>query len=178
MFNYLIPFFILVTVMPYDPNRHHRRSIRLKDYDYRLTGAYFVTICTQDRVCILEPPPVVEMVWHWWHELEAKFPAAGLDAFVVMPNHVHGLVVLNPPHGETASESLAQVVQWFKTMTTDAYIQGVKGAGWAPFRGRVWQRNYYEHIVRNDREMVAIRYYIEANPDNWVEDEHHPARFR
>ncbi len=162
--------------MPYDPFRHHRRSIRLKDYDYRLGGAYFITICTQDRACILEPAPVAAMVWHWWDELAVKFPAVVLDVFVVMPNHVHGILVFDPHPDVVAAEPLGTVVQWFKTMTTNAYIHGVKESGWQPFRGRVWQRNYYEHIIRNEREMIAIRHYIEANPDNWAEDENHPAR--
>ena len=164
--------------MPYDPLRHHRRSIRLKGYDYSQAGAYFITICTQNRVCLLNVSAVDAMIGHWWEELPNKFLAVTLDAFVVMPNHLHGIVMLleseNP--GSIPTPKLGQVVQWFKTMTTNAYIHGVKEAGWEPFEGRVWQRNYYEHIIRNERELEAIRLYIAANPENWTADENHPGR--
>jgi len=161
--------------MPYDPARHHRRSIRLQGYDYHLAGAYFVTLCAQDRACLFHTAAIAQVIEHWWYELPAKFATVSLDAFVVMPNHVHGLVVLECPDSQN-NPTLGEVIQWFKTMTTNAYIQGVKGQGWPPFHGRLWQRNYYEHIVRNDREMIAIRYYIEANPQNWAEDENNPQR--
>ena len=162
--------------MKYDPLHHHRRSIRLNGYDYHQVGAYFVTICTQHRACLLDAPPVEAMIAHWWEELPNKFPTVSLDAFVIMPNHMHGIIVLDQPNTTTAPTSLGQVIQWLKTMTTNAYIHGVKGADWPPFDRRLWQRNYYEHIIRNERELNAIRLYIAANPDNWQADENHPGR--
>jgi REP element-mobilizing transposase RayT len=162
--------------MPYDPLRHHRRSIRLKGYDYSQAGAYFVTICTQNRACILNVPVVNAMIGHWWEELPNKFTTISLDAFVIMPNHIHGIICLHEADEPAQAIPLGQVIQWFKTMTTNAYIRGVKESNWEPFMGRVWQRNYYEHIIRNERELEAIRLYIAANPENWTADENHPGR--
>ena len=91
--------------MGYDPNKHHRRSIRLKGYDYSLAGAYFVTICMHQKECQLGD--VVDgamrsnerglMVERWWLELARKFPAVQADAYVIMPNHVHGILVISYP---------------------------------------------------------------------------------
>lgn len=122
-----------------NPGTHHRRSIRLKNYDYSQSGAYFVTICTKDREClfgdIIGDRMVLnaagEMLKIWLMETRNKFPQGEIDEFVVMPNHFH--VIIN-------------IVQWFKTMTTNASISGVKLHGWQPFNGKLWQRNYYEHI--------------------------------
>ena len=164
--------------MPYDPFRHHRRSIRLKGYDYSQAGAYFITICTQNRACLLDVPVVDAMIAHWWQELANKYPSVSLDAFVVMPNHLHGILLLFDPDPPAPNPQLGTVVQWFKSMTTNAYIRGVKESGWEPFSGRLWQRNYYERIIRNERELTATRLYIEANPDNWTADENHPGLLR
>jgi len=306
--------------MPYDPQRHHRRSIRLKGYDYRQPGAYFVTICTQDRACLfgevvdgeMRLNDAGRMVERWWRELNRKFPHIRTDVFVVMPNHIHGIIVIEPvkpvgadprvcpdgewdapmgasrPDGPDAQRgahagvprpggsddelgahvgaprpggpdahrgahvgaplpggfddelgahagvprpggpdaqrgahigaplpggsdahrgahigaplpggsddelgthagvprpggpdahrgahvgaSLPEIVQWFKTMTTNEYIRGVKQSGWTPFRGRLWQRSYYEHIIRNEESLNRIRRYIAENPLRWHVD--------
>jgi REP element-mobilizing transposase RayT len=98
--------------MPYDPTRHHRRSIRLKGYDYSQAGAYFITICTQDRACLfgkvvngeMQLNDAGRMVLAEWNMLPERFPHVVLDAFVVMPNHVHGIVVItNPAPDDTAT---------------------------------------------------------------------------
>jgi REP element-mobilizing transposase RayT len=180
--------------MPYDPDRHHRRSIRLRGYDYTLAGAYFVTICAQQRVCLFgaEADPTVltpagRMVGEWWTALAQRFPTVALDASVIMPNHVHGIVILREPQAprlapiaveedDPTAPSLSRVVQWFKTMSTNAYLRGVKQEGWPPCPGRLWQRDYYERIIRNDRELDALRAYIDANPAHWADDAEHPAR--
>ncbi len=196
--------------MRYDPERHHRRSIRLKGYDYSQPGAYFITIVTQNRECLfgdvvdgkMRLNDAGRMVERWWLELNHKFPAARTDAYVVMPNHFHGIVIIvgidlrvcpdrahpdrvcpdharpdrarpdgDAPHGDT----LPTVVQWFKTMTTNEYIRGVKTLGWTPFPRRLWQRNYYEHIIRNDWEWNRIRAYIANNPLRWERDRENPS---
>jgi len=181
--------------MSYDPNKHHRRSIRLKGYDYAQPGAYFVTICTQDQESLfgdivigqMHLNAVGEMVWRWWRELNQKYPMVQTDAAVVMPNHFHGIIIVGqPPGGQPprvaptdvdaapvgatlggrpdAAPTLGQIVGWFKTMATNEYIRGVKQQGWPPFPGRVWQRNYYEHIVRSEVTLRRIRTYIQNNP--------------
>jgi len=178
--------------MPYDPSIHRRRSIRLKGWDYTTPGAYFVTTVVQGRTCLLDPPPVRAMVRAVWESLPERFPAVRLDEFVIMPNHVHFIVWITegdarggggiPPVGadlvstpfadESAPSgvSLGRIVQTFKSITTVEYIRGVKRHGWAPFLGRLWQRNYYEHIIRNRQELQIIRRYICDNPARWTED--------
>ena len=189
-----------MTKSRYDSQRHHRRSIRLQGYDYAQAGAYFVTIVCQHRLCLLEPTPVRDMVQIWWDKLPEKFPTVETDAFVIMPNHIHGIVVITEPEtsGQTRGPAptddvnvgpnvgpnvganprvrpnLGRIVQWFKTMTTNAYIRGVKQNGWEPFPGKFWQRNYYERIIRNERELNAIRQYITDN--QWENDTENPNR--
>ena len=257
--------------MRYDPERHHRRSIRLRGYDYRAVGAYFITIVAQDRACLfgevvdgeMRLSEAGRMVERWWLELNCRFPHVLTDAYVVMPNHFHGIVVIHSPPPDTTAPPdvgadlrvcpdsmgahgvgadlrvrpntrvcpdsggahagaplqrvrpdstgtpdvgadlrvcpdsmgahgvgadlrvrpntrvcpdsggahtgapLPTIVQWFKTMTTNEYIRMVKHAGWTPFQGRLWQRNYYEHIIRNERALERIRNYILTNPQHW-----------
>jgi REP element-mobilizing transposase RayT len=193
--------------MKYDPLKHHRRSIRLQDYDYTRAGAYFVTIVNQNRTCLfgeidqnaMNLNPAGQMIEKWWLELSHKFPAVEIDAFTVMPNHFHGIVVI-ADHAEADVRtdvgaalrvgpamnllspakpvSLPAIVQWFKTMTTNEYIRGVKTSAWTPFPGKLWQRNYHEHIVRNEEDLAAIRRYIDNNPQQWALDDENPERQR
>ncbi|MCK4356656.1 hypothetical protein KAW44_06215 [Candidatus Bipolaricaulota bacterium] len=194
----------------------HRHSIRLKGWDYSRAGMYFVTICAQNRVCLfgdvvdggMRLNDAGRMVEKWWSELNHKFPTVQTHEFVVMPNHVHGIIALVPavgadlrvcpddPDAHTDADihtgtgthvkggthvgvPLPGVVQWFKTMTTNEYIRGVKQFGWPRFDGRLWQRNYYEHIIRNDGESNRVREYIVNNPLKWGLDRENPgAKFK
>ena len=160
--------------MPYDPNKHHRRSIRLPSYDYSRAGAYFVTMCAQGRerrfATItrdgLQLSAAGLMLDLWWHKLPDKFPAVALDVFVIMPDHMHGIMWLQPSSAEAVA--LGTTIQWFKTMTTNAYIRGVRDDGWPAFDRRLWQRDYYERIVRDEPALERIRAYIAANPARWL----------
>ncbi|MBN1947191.1 MAG: transposase [Bradymonadales bacterium] len=173
--------------MMYDPDRHHRRSIRLRGYDYSQAGAYFVTMCVQGRACLFGAVVDGEMRWndvgkmieHWWLELNAKFPGVETDEYAVMPNHFHGIVVIvgteqGPPGEGPTGPAVPTIVQWFKTMTTNAYLRGVKTSGWTPFPWKLWQRNYYEHIIRDDDDLHRIRQYILDNPSQWDLDRENP----
>ena len=162
--------------MKYNPNIHNRRSIRLKGYDYTRPGAYFVTICTQNRECLfgkimngeMKLNDAGRMVMKWRHELENKFPDIKINDFICMPNHIH-FILINAP----ATAPVYVVVQWFKTMTTNEYIRGVKQHAWPPFPGKLWQRNYYERIIRNKTEFDKIRNYIDKNPFHWHDDKNY-----
>jgi REP element-mobilizing transposase RayT len=155
-----------------------RRDTRLKGWNYRLPGPYAITLCTQNRiwlygdVCdgLMSTNTIGAMVQDVWHDLATEFPTITLDAFVVMPNHIHGIVFLAADHIED-NPDLGTVVQRFKSITTTRYINGVLDAGWQPFDGRLWQRNYYDHIVRDDRDLDRCRRYIDANPGNWHDDQ-------
>ncbi len=185
--------------------KHQRRSIRLKGYDYSQAGGYFITICTQDRRHlfgeIIDGKMVLnvagEMIEKWYWELENKFPDMQCGEMVIMPNHIHFIITnmgtsvgadlrvcpgivgehdtgrhtgLPLQSGRHTGLPLHRVVQWFKTMTTNEYIRGVKSLHWQRFNKRMWQRNYYEHIIRNENEYHRIAQYIHDNPVKWKND--------
>jgi putative transposase len=175
--------------MKYDPNKHHRRSIRLKGYDYSQPGAYFVTICIQGGfrfLCeILDgniyPSESGKMVQAIWHELPLYYPGVEVDAFVLMPNHIHGIIMLTPenkkrvmPNGQICKPmTLGDVVHRFKSLTTARYRNGVINLGWPRFEKRFWQRNYYEAIIQDEIIFQKIREYILYNPIAWEADPKH-----
>jgi putative transposase len=175
--------------MRFDPDRHRRRSVRLKRYDYAEPGAYFVTVCTRDRVCLFGHVVNGEMhlndagqiAQRCWEEIPHHFPLVELDAFVIMPNHAHGVIVVpgrgtacraptSEQFGKPSVGSVPTIVRSYKSSVTRG-INLVRGAPGTP----VWQRNYYEHVVRNKAELAAIREYMQANPARWDDDENNPA---
>ena len=166
--------------MSYDPDIHHRRSIRLKDYDYSQSGGYFVTVCTEGRSCLLgdvsdgavQLSGAGLMVEAIWREMPAHYAGVLLDAYVVMPNHIHGIVVLTDVDHALG---LGDILHRFKSLTTARYRRCVLDLGWKPFCGRLWQRNYYEHIIRDEHDLEDIREYIETNSGRWSEDKENPA---
>ena len=256
---------------PYDPNIHHRRSIRLKGYDYASEGLYFVTICTQNRECLFGEIKNNEMILNdagrmvekWYNKTQDKFPDIVCHEMIIMPNHFHCIWENVGLHGASAvgadpcvrpvtnnvqpiennvrpiepknkhivdegghagpplqmndtnldtpnniidkyggdegghanddernimegghagpplrdtdlgthtGSPLSSVVQWFKTMSTNEYIRGVKQLGWMPFDRKLCQRNYYEHIIRDDASLQTIAFYIINNPSLWQND--------
>jgi len=169
--------------MPYNPQSYQRRSIRLKDYDYSQEGAYFVTICTQNHKPLLGEIRNAEMVlneygkivaecWLW---LSKQYPHVELDEWVLMPNHMHGIIILCRGGSRTAPtgiyKPLGRLIGAFKTTSTKRInvLHRTPGA-------RVWQRNYYEHVIRNEDDLNEIRQYILDNPVQWDMDENNPTR--
>lgn len=112
------------------------------------------------------------MVEKWWAEIPCKFLGVTADVHVVMPNHFHGVIVLEPASSD--APALGRVLEWFKTMTTNQYIRGVKSQQWQPFPGKLWQRNYYERIIRDEQEWHQLCRYIAENPAHWASDEEYP----
>ena len=163
--------------MTYDPTRHHRRSIRLPSYDYAQVGAYFVTIVCKERALLLEDPmlrTVVEETWLW---LANQYDYVRLDEYVVMPNHLHGIIVIRrggsrtaPTKDATKRKPLGRLIGAFKTVST----KRMNAAPGLP----VWQRNYYERVIRDEDELNRIRQYIIDNPMRWEEDEENPNRIQ
>jgi REP element-mobilizing transposase RayT len=162
----------------FNPEIHHRRSIRLKGYDYSQQGSYFITVCTHHRELLLESSPVQDMLRSFWGKLSNKFPMVQSDEFVIMPNHIHGIIMITVGATPRGCPNLGGIVDWYKTMTTNAYIKGVKKNQWAGFNGRLWQRNYYEHVIRDEEDLNRIRQYIIDNPIKWDEDEENPKNWR
>lgn len=178
--------------MKYDPKIHHRRSIRMQNYDYSQPGYYFLTVCTHYWLCLfgeidnglMELNEAGQMIDKWWKKLNDKFTNVQILDYVIMPNHFHGIVnivgadpCVCPKDGEHAglplqNISMKDIVQWFKTMTTNEYIRNVKEYEWKPFKESLWQRNYYEHIIRNETSLEQIRGYILNNPSQWDQDDY------
>ncbi len=166
--------------------RRGRRSIRLRGWDYRSTGWYFLTVGTHWRRQIFADvqhgrmvvTPIGAVVASQWHRIPARFPNARLDSFVVMPNHVHGLIEI-VGDGDSAwawaLRSSTTVSNGTVRGSVAAIIQGFKSASARRIRGRfgcigrVWHRGYYERIVRDQRGIDAVRRYIANNPARWIE---------
>ena len=175
--------------MGFDPDKHHRRSIRLAGYDYSQMGAYFVTVCAHDRRCLfgvvedgaMRLNGLGEIVADEWAKTAEMRRRISVDAFVVMPNHLHGILVINDcrgtlqraptteQFGRPTSDSIPTIVRLFKSATTKR-INQMRGMPGFP----VWQRNYFEHIIRDEAECGHARDYIEMNPARWAEDMENP----
>ena len=173
--------------MTFDPNRRHRRSIRLAGFDYSQPGAYFITVCTHDRRSLfgdvvdweMSPNEYGRLVAASWDDLPNHYPHVSLDAFVVMPNHVHGVIVLKHHDdvdvgagfkpARTKRHGLPEIVRGFKTYSSRR-INKIRRTPSVP----VWQRSYYEHVIPKEDELNAVRQYILDNPAKWSEDVDNP----
>ncbi|QNF31572.1 hypothetical protein HUW51_02090 [Adhaeribacter swui] len=173
--------------MAYSPLIHHRRSIRLKGYDYSQAGAYFITLCTHHREHLfgevkggeMKLNPFGQIAYENWLKTPQIRPNVALDVFVIMPNHLHGILLirkgeshsplLNPDKGEcdsplrTPSNTIGAMVRGYKSAVTKQI--NLLRAGVI-----VWQRNYYEHIIRNEQAYHTISVYIIHNPYKWEQD--------
>jgi putative transposase len=155
------------------PRRHR---LRLEDYDYSQNGAYFVTICIQNRTINICDSPIKEIFYKCWLELPNHYDNIILDEFIVMPNHVHGIIFidndsvgagLRPARSSKPAKNLFEIVRAFKSFSSREYNKryGLQG-------NRFWQRNYFERVIRNEKELKAIREYIRNNPMNWEDDQY------
>ena len=158
--------------MPYNPLIHHRRSVRLNGYDYSQAGAYFVTMLARERACVFVNPVIHQLVATCWLELPGRFPSLQLDEWVLMPNHLHGIIVIGCEAGDCPMQ-LSAVISLFKSQTARAANRIRQ-----PQAGQLWQRNYHDHIIRSERELADVRRYINDNPAKWELDENNPARAR
>ncbi len=172
--------------MTFNPDIHHRRSIRLRHYDYASDGAYFLTLCTFDRGCYFDQfPQLKEIVDHEWNHIPSRFPAVALDEYVIMPNHFHGIIIIRrdtpcgypqsvkPGHPQEDAPTLGNIVGAFKSLCVTSWLKAIQTEN-INASGKFWQHNYYEHIIRNDDEMNRIRQYINDNPIQWALDRENP----
>ena len=200
----------------FDPQKHHRRSIRLKGYDYSQEGAYYVTIVTWRRDFLFGEIVNQEMmlsqygeiVQKWWQEIPVHFSNVETGAFVIMPNHVHGIIYIfeerrgtvpvpeedgensisqnddmsgenlggeTPPlRGFDGIPTLGQIVAYFKYQSTKEMNKADNTGTVTKF----WQRNYYEHIIRDETDLQNKTDYIESNPRLWDEDDENPVNVK
>ena len=196
--------------MNYDPAKHHRRSIRLKDYDYTQAGAYFITLCVENRACVLgdvidgemQLSPSGAIVAEAWEWLAQQYPYVAIDEYVVMPNHFHGIIVIDAPTVGAVREPPNEPPNEPPTIPSPSTptVGAVREPPNKPPRkslGRLigafktvstkrinelnttpgisfWQRNYYEHIIRHENALDRIRRYIIRNPMKWAIDRQNP----
>ena len=184
--------------MNHNPPLPHRRNLRLPEFDYSQPGAYFVTIVTQDRKTLFGQVFIGKMVLNETgkmvkeviDQIPEHYPGINVEISVIMPNHVHILFLIadvagprtchmdqpddGQPQGVAPTQdqlSLPEIVHRIKSLTTHRYTMGVMNKGWTRFEKHLWQRNYYEHVIRNEWDYRAIYDYILANPMNWEKDE-------
>jgi putative transposase len=185
--------------MKFDPAIHHRRSIRLNEYDYSQPGMYFITVCTLGRKNLLgevvskevELSEIGKIVEKCWLDIPEHFPNVQLDRHVVMPNHLHGIVFLREypedlvgvRYIEPQRATKGNEFQHMTPKSIGSIVQAFKAAVTRICRRRdiaqvSWQRNYYEHIIRDGEELDRIREYISENPLNLTIDEEFPGNMR
>ena len=180
--------------MPYNPEIHHRRSIRLKGYDYSRAGLYFITICCQNRICRFGKIENGEMIlndfgkiaYDEWNKFPERFPNIALDAFQIMPNHVHGIIALvndsvgagftpaldmDTPDkwaGTSPAPTIGDIIGAYKSLVANQCLEICKLRN--EYMGKLWQRNYWEHTIRNEQSYQQIADYIISNSINWQKD--------
>ena len=174
-------------------NNRNRKPNRLKDYDYSQTGYYLVTICTQDRVNYfggiekgqMRLSDIGQIITDCWRRIPEHFRNTALDEFVVMPNHIHGIVVIvgnadlrslprdgTPPQNTDRSKMyLSKIVHGFKSSVTRMVRKQWNNHGFG------WQKSFYDHVIRNDEDLHRVRAYIQNNPLNWELDKNNRANW-
>lgn len=171
--------------MKHNPHIHYRRSIRMRGYDYSQEGLYFITICVKNRECLLgtiiegkmavnEFGSIVENVWN---NLPNHYPNIELGEFVIMPNHIHGIIAIVPARNNVSAENivpagfkpastpLSEIIRALKTFSARQINEKRNMQGTS-----VWQRNYWEHIIRDNRSHQNISNYIKNNPQKWAKN--------
>ena len=151
-----------------------RKRMRLPHYDYSSAGEYFITICSQNRLTLfadtrdgtIKLNPAGLMLTECWENIPNYFNGVIAQDFVVMPNHIHGILTL--PEG--CSYYLWDIVGRYKTFTTHQYMKGVRQNHWPPFPGRLWQQRFWDHVIRDEYDRSRIQEYIQNNPAKWIED--------
>lgn len=198
---YVRPIALKRTYMANANTLPNRQSHRYAGYDYASAGAYFITICAQDFRALFGQIDNHELIANGagrmlqaeWANLPERFPTVRQDEFAIMPNHAHFIIWLyfNPesvapsvPAGLVPASNaepkiwlhptVGDFVGVYKSLTTHAYSEGVKNQGWPRFAKRLWQRDYYDHIIRDEIELEQIRHYIRTNPARWLKDQLHP----
>lgn len=182
-----------------DKSLRRRKNLRLPEYDYAQEGAYFITVCTHNKVCLFGDIVDEEMVLNdagkiaqqCWMEIPVHFPHVTLDYFVVMPNHVHGVLFIgdepafvgaknfSPSRSSTTRSTDAPYKAHGTSKTIGSIVRGFKIGVTKWIRQNsaahtVWQRNFFERIIRNERELVEIREYVVNNPQKWAIDRENP----
>ncbi|MCK4401163.1 transposase [bacterium] len=170
-----------------------RKPIRLKKYDYSTTGYYYVTICTRNRENIfgkhkntvgaplacarnqntcarIELSIIGEIINRQWNDIKNQYDNVELDQYIIMPNHIHSILIINKREGASPSPTIPQIIRSFKSKSALEYVKYINDNN-LNISGKIWQRSFYDHIIRNDKSLQEIREYISNNPLKWDDDE-------
>ena len=159
-------------------NRYRIESSRLSFWNYQMPCAYFITICTKNRDLLfgeiidgrMEATDRSRQCASAWHQLPNHFPHCRTDEFVIMPNHIHGILILTRDSADTDLASVSTIIGAFKSFTSRAIHQRHD-----LLDRPIWQPRFHDRIIRGVAELTRIRKYIKNNPSNWSQDEHHPS---
>jgi len=174
--------------MKYNPDIHHRKSIRLKGYDYSQGGAYFIMICARNKELYFQQHPELKRILiRQWQEIPDRYANIRLDEFVIMPNHIHGIIIVGATlavaqarekrAGARPAPTIGEIIGIFKSLCLHGWLKYIK-ENRIDAVGKFWQRNYYEHIIRNEDELNQIRKYIAENSLKWERDEENPINIK
>jgi putative transposase len=173
------------------PDKYKRKSIRIREYDYSQPNWYYITICSYKKECIFgeikkgvmvlnEFGKIAKTEWEKTKDIRKNIE---LDYFIIMPNHIHGIIIIEKKNvgahcnvplpqtesfGKSTKNTIPTIVKLYKSAVTKQ-INILRNSPGHP----VWQRNYYEHIIRNDKELYKLRQYIHNNSIKWEDDEYH-----
>ena len=149
-----------------------RKANRIQGFDYGQCGAYFVTLCTHNRARLFRMDQTSSCQWEsnriihkWVAETQNKYQNVHFDKYVIMSDHIHFLISFTE---EAPGASLADVMRFFKTMTTNEYIREVKKGNLPPFQQKLWQKSFYDHVIRNEQDYLETWEYIVNNPTKWM----------
>ncbi len=154
-----------------------RKFVRLRNYDYSQNGAYFITICTIDKKYLIDSDKIRAIIQETWDNLPKHYPEVILDEFVIMPNHIHGIIIINNNFynfvgaGLRPARKLSEIVKSFKSFSSREINKLLSTPGQS-----FWQRNYYEHVIRNEQDLHETRTYIRENPIKWEIDQYNLAQ--
>lgn len=163
--------------MSKSPGSYRRKQNRYPGYDYSNPGEYYVTLCTENRLPLFGEVinsevalnEIGDMIVEEWNSLPERFPGVELDAMIVMPDHLHGVIVLGADPAVPRLPKLSDVIRYFKGRSTHRYLANIRAKNWPALERRLWQQRFYDRIVRNAADQDQIRDYIEGNPARWEE---------
>ena len=179
-----------------------KSNIRLKNHDYSLNGYYFVTVCAKDRKNIfgdyknvgaplacaryndhdnnhINLTQIGKIIDNQWNDIPNRYNNIILDQYIIMPNHIHGILIINNCLNElsraqaSGAPTIGQIIRSFKSKSTLEYVKHINDNN-LNISGKIWQRLFYDHIIRNDKSLHKIREYIINNPSTWDTDENNP----
>ncbi|MFH1855633.1 MAG: transposase [Candidatus Omnitrophota bacterium] len=176
-----------------------RKTNRLTEYDYSQTGYYFVTICSKNKQNIfgkinnkfvgallacarndsvkIELTEIGQIIDNHWYDIPNQYDNIDVDEFIIMPNHIHGILIINKRAQASSAPTISKIIRSFKSKITMEYLKYINQNN-LNVSGKIWQRSFYDHVIRNEKSLQNIREYVLNNPQNWPYDEENNDRIK